>query len=78
MWGYLKNVLVAFDQLLNTIFKGWPDESLSARAYRLEQERGRKWARVLIDAVLFFDREHCYNSYLSEIERRQVPPSMRG
>lgn len=77
MWPYIKNILIALDQLLNTIFNGWPDETLSARAHRLEQERGRKWPRFLIDLILFFDKDHCYQSYLSEIERRQLPPSMR-
>lgn len=77
MWQYFKNILIALDQLLNTIFRGMPDETLSARAYRLEQERGRKWPRFFIDLILFFDEDHCYRSFVSEIERRQLPPSMR-
>lgn len=77
MWAYSKNILIALDQLLNTIFAGSCDETLSSRAWRLEQERGRKWPRFLIDAILFFDTDHCYQSYLSEIERKQLPPSMR-
>lgn len=78
MWEYIKNILIALDQLLNALFRGEPDETLSSRAYRLEQERGRKWPRILIDTLLFFDRDHCHQSYLSEIERKQLPPSMRG
>lgn len=78
MWQYIKNILIALDQVLNAIFRGEPDETLSSRAYRLEQERGRKWPRILIDTLLFFDRDHCHQSYLSEIERKQLPPSMRG
>ena len=74
---YIKNILIGIDQLANTIFSGEPDETLSSRAYRLDKERGRKWPRFLIDAILFFDKDHCYQSYLSEIERRQLPPSMR-
>lgn len=77
MWNYVKNVLVGVDQLLNTIFKGMPDETLSARAYRLDKERGRKWPRLLIDALLWFDKDHCHQAYLSEIERKQLPPQMR-
>ena len=77
MWNYIKNILIALDQVLNTIFAGSCDETLSSRAWRLEQERGRKWPRFLIDAILFFDKDHCHQSYLSEIERRQLPPSMR-
>ena len=77
MWSYVKNVLIGVDQLLNAIFCGAVDETLSSRAYRLDIERGLKWPRFLIDALLFFDRDHCYQSYLSEIERKQLPPSMR-
>ena len=34
--------------------------------------------QVLIDAALFFDGNHCRTSYESELERTQLPPSMRG
>ena len=78
MWSYIKNVLIGFDQLLNAFFCGEVDETLSSRAYRLDKERGRKWPRFLIDLILFWDKDHCYNSYLSEIERKQLPPSMRN
>lgn len=78
MWQYIKHILIALDQLLNAIFCGEVDETLSSRAYRLDKERGRKWPRILIDTLLFFDRDHCHQSYLSEIERKQLPPSMRG
>ena len=70
-------ILIAIDQLINTLFGGFADETLSARAFRLEQERGRSWARKLIDGILFFDKDHCKESYESEILRRQLPPSMR-
>lgn len=39
MWKYLKQVLIALDQLLNTLFKGYADETLSSRAYRLRVAR---------------------------------------
>ncbi len=29
MWRYLKQVLIAFDQLINALLGGWADESLS-------------------------------------------------
>lgn len=71
-------ILIAIDQLINTLFGGMADETLSARAYRLELERGRSWARKLIDGILWFDKDHCKESYESEILRRQLPPSMRN
>ena len=76
--SYILNITIAIDQLANTIFCGSPDETLSSRAWRLQEERGRKWPRILIDLLFFFDKNHCYESYLSEIERKQLPPQMRS
>lgn len=70
-------IAVALDQLVNALLGGYADETLSSRAYRLELERGRTWARKLIDGLFFFDKDHCKESYESEVLRRQLPPSMR-
>lgn len=77
MWPYLKNILIAIDQLINTAFRGQPDETLSSRAWRHYADGTRKWPKVLIDTILFFDKNHCEESFKSELERRQLPPSMR-
>lgn len=77
MWAYIKQILISLDQLLNAICNGYADETLSSRAWRHYDDGSRKWPKVLIDAILFFDKDHCHQSYLSEIERRQLPPSMR-
>lgn len=76
-WAYWKQVLIAFDQLLNAFFRGYADETLSSRAWRHYADGSRKWPKVLIDALLFFDKDHCRTSYESELKRRQLPPSMR-
>lgn len=67
MMAYIKNVLIAFDQLANALIGGW-------REYCSGQ---RLWPKRLIDALLWFDKNHCEESYKSEILRRQLPPSMR-
>ena len=74
----LKQGLIAFDQLINALLGGWADESLSAHAWRQHLEGKRNWPYLLIDAILFFDGNHCRTSYESELERTQLPPSMRG
>lgn len=76
--SYWLNLAIAIDQLFNALFAGSCDETLSSRAWRLQEERGRKWPRILIDTLFFFDKNHCYESYLSEIERKQLPPQMRN
>lgn len=75
----MKQFLIAFDQLVNTIFGGYADETLSARAYRTEQE-GKLWGKVfrpIIDVIFFFDPNHCMESYLSEVKRKQFPNHYR-
>lgn len=65
-------VLIALDQLVNAIRNGWADETLSSRAYR-ESPRTEKF----INALLFWDKDHCYESYVSEQLRMQLPPELR-
>lgn len=75
----MKQFLIAFDQLINTILGGYADETLSARAWRAEV-KGKFFGKVfrpLIDFILFFDKDHCYNSYLSEVQKRQFPRDYR-
>lgn len=74
----MKQVLIAFDQLVNTLVPpmadAWADETFSARCWR-NRNRGRFWggARRTVDVLFFFDRAHCERSYLSESERKQLP-----
>ena len=72
-FGTVKNVWIAVDQLGNAYFKGYPDETLSSRAWRWELCGKRAWPRKLIDCLLFFDADHCRESYQSELERSQSP-----
>ena len=68
----LLQVLIAFDQLVNTLLGGWADETLSSRAHRTSP----KIAKV-IDTLFWFDKDHCEVSYWSEKLRAQMPPELR-
>lgn len=70
-------VLVALDQLANALLGGWADETVSARAWR--QRHKRRWAvtRRVIDAIFFFDPNHCRRAHDSEQLRRHQPPHYR-
>lgn len=72
MWAYLKQVLIALDQLVNALAGGWADETISSRSYRCYPT-----LQKLIDALLWFDKDHCYESYVSEQLRLQSPPETR-
>ena len=71
-----KNVLISLDQTINCVVWikgdgfGYPDETLSARAWRLRGQ-SNSWKRI--DALLFFDKDHCRTSYESELNRTQLP-----
>ena len=81
---YWKSVLIAHDQLVNAWLKGWPDETISSRAYRWRKKGIRKWPEKLINALFFLDRDkktgkaHCELSFESERQGRQLPPEARG
>ena len=83
--GYAKNLLVALDQLVNAVCGGWPDETLSSRAFRWSRDGLRHWPCRIIDRLFFWDTEthsgrtilHCQLSYESEQLRLQQPPELR-
>lgn len=84
---YLRQILLAFDQLLNTLIPGgMADETLSARAHRM-REKGQSvwgWTADFIDLIFFWQkdeegkRNHCQRSYQSEKERKHFPTYYRG
>jgi hypothetical protein len=71
-------ILLAIDQLANALLGGWADETISSRAYRL-QHGSRRWnlARLAIDALFFWQPDHCYEAYMSEVNRKQQDPELR-
>ena len=73
----MKQILIALDQLANAILAGHADETLSARAYRLSRDRGRHWPRRVIDALFFWDENHCERAHHSELLRRHLPRQYR-
>jgi hypothetical protein len=76
----IKQFLIALDQLANTVTWikgdgfGFADETISARAWRL-RDQSNAWRRI--DRLFFWDKEHCRQSYESELMRRQLPKEYR-
>ena len=75
--------LIAIDQLVYVILtlgKGYPDETLSSAAWRLEQGghfMGRFWRPAIDFLARPFERDHCQKAYDSEKRRNHVHQSMR-
>ena len=73
-----KQVLIAADQLINTLFGGWADETFSSRCWRWHRDGKRSWPMYLVDALFApFEADHCYQSYVSEQVRNHLPPEFR-
>ena len=73
----LLNFLISLDQFIWSIITlghAAPDETISAGAYRMEQQG--KWqgkiSRPFIDWLFtYLQKNHCYLSYKAEIEGKQ-------
>lgn len=80
----LYQFLVVSDQFLNVLIctiavpfeKSWADETFSSRCWRWHLE-GIDWPRKIVDTILFWDKNHCEESFKSECLQRQHPPQAR-
>jgi len=76
--GRLLQAAIAFDQFINCLVSlfiggGWADETISARMWR---NRAMPWwreARWLVDKLFWGQPNHCYQSFVSELQRKQLP-----
>ena len=70
---YIINLLVAFDQFINVLFSGQPDETISSRAWRCKDASSFwRFMRKFIDLLFFFQQQHCFKAYLAELNRKQI------
>ena len=76
---YAWRILVAIDQLANTVLGGYPDETFSARAYRKALAGQPFWrlTRWTIDGLFFWEPDHCRKSYESELAQNHAPERKR-
>lgn len=72
--SYVGQILVGVDQLANAVLGGYADETISARAWRLQDENDFwGWFRKLIDGIFFWSPDHCHGAFRAEQLRRQSP-----
>ena len=72
MKAYLWNLAIALDQLAHALIGGSCDETFSARAYRED------WMIQHLINLLFWDKDHCKESYESERNRTHLPEEYRN
>lgn len=79
----LLHLFIAVDQLLYVIITlgaGYPDETMSAAAWRTEKKGKRlgKFFRPIIDFLFRpFERDHCYRAFVAEKFKYQSPVQYR-
>lgn len=61
--AYFKNLAIAADQTINAVFGGYPDETLSSRLYRKDNnaqsgKASKCWtyARITVDRLFFWQK----------------------
>jgi hypothetical protein len=68
---YLMRALVGFDQFVNVLTDGDPDETISARASRAAQ-KGKGWGVELSRMLDVFQRDHGAKAQAGDLGRAQV------
>lgn len=71
----IKNILLALDQLANVLILGSPDETISARSYRMHAAGSKGWGyvRAFVDALFWFEPDHTRQAYFAEKARCHMP-----
>jgi len=74
--SYFWNLIISVDQLANTVLDGYPDETLSSRAYRMKvQGKWFGWTADVLDG--FLGPGHCQQSYKAMRTRVTMSPLLR-
>lgn len=75
--SYITNCFIAISQFINTLLFGYPDEMLSARAYRNCKDIRWYTVMVLLDTYFFWQKDHCKECYQWELRRSDQPVEYR-
>lgn len=55
---YVLSILIALDQLINALFGGYPDETVSYRSGKARSD-GKRWGCILCKLLDAVDPNHC-------------------
>jgi hypothetical protein len=69
--GYVHRSLVGLDQFTNVLTGGEPDETISSRAARAD-EQGKFWGRAMTRFLNFFQSDHGPKAQAGDVERAKV------
>lgn len=66
--GYVYNNIIAFDELLNALTGGYPNETISSRAGRAAHNT-HYWACILCKILNYLEKDHCQRSLEATVSR---------
>jgi hypothetical protein len=69
--GYIHRALVGFDQFVNVLTGGYPDETISSRSARAA-ERGKLWGVAMSWFLDLFQSNHGAKAQAGDVERARV------
>lgn len=76
--SYWTRAIIAIDQAANAILlNGQPDETLSARSYRLRDKQPWGFMQRTLDRLFFWQIEHCRQCHEWEWARKDLPVEYR-
>lgn len=77
-WQMLLHLDQGLGIIVSTLFKerAFADLTLSANAYRWERDGIRRWPRVWLDRLFFWQKGHCKDAYDYEVELGHFPEDM--
>lgn len=67
MKAYILRVAAALSQLAHALIGGRPNLTISARAYLGRDEFGWGIAYHVINTVFFWQKDHCFESFMADI-----------
>jgi hypothetical protein len=70
---YIWNILIAVDQLGNTIFGGDPQETISSRSDKAMKE-GKKWGCIMCKFLSLFQKDHCQKAVETNVGSNGILP----
>jgi hypothetical protein len=69
--AYIHRLLVGFDQFMNTVTDGDPDETISSRAARAA-EKGKPWGVAMSKFLDVFQKDHGAKAQAGDLERAET------
>ena len=69
--AYIHRLLVGFDQFMNVVTDGDPDETISSRAARAA-EKGKPWGVAMSRFLDVFQKDHGAKAQAGDLERAEA------